>query len=141
MRGSQLTGSIDPCPCDTLAHRFCPRTENWHDVGASEAKMGTCSSCDSIPQAIISPCSSGMVCGTDRNTYGSSCLAICQGIEISEMGSCDNIEGRHLLVAVTTQAAQCPMLLECMLQVNFWKQFQSCRTLCAEGYRHADGFV
>lgn len=68
--------------------------EQSNGVGA-DAELGSCSSCDRIPLVSISPCSLGMVCGIDNHTYGSSCLALCQGMEVAHMRSCDNIEGER----------------------------------------------
>eukprot|EP00892_Ulva_mutabilis_P000239 jgi/Ulvmu1/10215/UM060_0015.1 len=66
-------------------------------AGATESRMDgidKCPDCDRIPYASVSPCTVGLVCGSDQHTYGSSCLALCQGIQVARMHSCDHIEGR-----------------------------------------------
>lgn len=81
----------------SLEHRspwMCYAAEQSNGVGA-DAEFGSCSSCDRIPLVSISPCSLGMVCGIDNHTYGSTCLALCQGMEVAHMRSCDNIEGER----------------------------------------------
>ena len=52
------------------------------------------------------------VCGVDGNTYGNSCEAGCQSVEISYEGACDNDEeGIPTLSVVTTMAAVAVMAL------------------------------
>ena len=84
---------LDGTGYDALAVRSWCTSKQRCRADLMAAALKICDDCEKIPASELAPCSEELVCGLDAETYGSACLAECQGIDILHTGSCNSWHG------------------------------------------------